>query len=217
MDIWQSLLLALGGNATLLLLLGWLARSFGSQLLAKDLEQFKAGLASASSEASERLKHELQMNSIEHEVRFSKLHERRAEVIASLYTLLVEVQWASQNFVALKDFAGGPTKEEKYDTAMNKSADFSKEFDKNRIFLPEQACVQIDEFFRGMRSKVNNFGDYVITTENTPKHGALTLYKEWIDASSYFDEQVPAARRALETELRNMLDGRSQKASWPPV
>ena len=108
MDIWQSLLLALGGNATLLLLLGWLARSFGSQLLAKDLEQFKAGLASASSEASERLKHELQMNSIEHEVRFSKLHERRAEVIASLYTLLVEVQCAGQNFVALVDFAGEP-------------------------------------------------------------------------------------------------------------
>ncbi len=41
MDAWQSLLLVLGGNAALLLVLRWLARSLGSQLLAKDLEQFK--------------------------------------------------------------------------------------------------------------------------------------------------------------------------------
>ena len=51
MTPWQSILLALGGNAALLLVLGFLARSLGSQLLAKDLEKFKAQLASASSEA----------------------------------------------------------------------------------------------------------------------------------------------------------------------
>src|SRR5258706_3765597 len=98
MNAWQSLLLAFGGNAALLLVLGWLARSLGSQLLAKDLEQFKASLAAASSAATERLKHDLQVAALEHEVRFSKLHERQAEVIAEAYALLVEAHWASPSF-----------------------------------------------------------------------------------------------------------------------
>ena len=213
MNPWQSILLAFGGNAVLLLVLGWLARSFGSQLLAKDLEKFKASLASASSEASERLKHELQMVSLEHEVRFSKLHERRAEVITSLYTLLVEVQWAVQSLVAMAEFGGEPPKQEKYVTAMNKSAEFFREFDKNRIFLPEHVCQQIEEFHRGMRTRVIQFGVYSQTNEYAPEHVVKEKLDIWVNASAYFDEEVPIARRALEAELRNMLAGIPQSVS----
>src|ERR1035437_8597129 len=101
MEPWCSILASVGCNAVTLGVLAWLARSFGSQLLAKDLEKFKADLSAASSSASERLKHELQLTALEHQVTFSKLHERRAEVIAELYGLLVEVQWASQSLVSM--------------------------------------------------------------------------------------------------------------------
>jgi hypothetical protein len=161
MDAWQAILLALGGNAALLFALAWLARSFGSQLLAKDIEKFKSSLAAASTEATERLKHELQLVAHEHQVRFSKLHERRAEVIASLYALLVEAQWAGQSFVAVFEYAGEPPKEQKYATAMNKFAEFFRAFDKSRIYLPELVCTQLDEFLREMRNRVIRFGVYV--------------------------------------------------------
>src|SRR5882762_456564 len=131
MDPWQSVLLAFGGNAALLLLLGWLARSLGSQLLAKDLEKFKSDLATTSSSAAEQLKHELAVAALEHNVKFSKLHERRAEVVAEAYGLLVEAHWASQSFVSLMEWVGEPPKQEKYVTAMNKSAEFYRYFDKN--------------------------------------------------------------------------------------
>ncbi len=75
MELWQSLLVALGGNATLLLVLGFLGRSVMSTVLTKDIEKFKAALHQAG---------------IEHQVRFSKLHERRAEVLAEVYKLLAE-------------------------------------------------------------------------------------------------------------------------------
>jgi hypothetical protein len=213
MNSWQSILLAFGGNAALLVVLGWLARSFGSQLLAKDLEAFKAGLASASSEASDRLKNKLQMASLEHQVRFSKLHERRAEVITTLYGLLVEAQWAGQSLVAIAEFSGEPSKQEKYVTAMNKSAEFFREFDKNRIFLPEQACQQIEEFLRGMRTRVIRFAVYSQTNDYAPEHVIKEKYENWVKASEYFDSEVPIARRALETELRNMLAGVAQSVS----
>ncbi len=207
MSPWQTLLLAFGGNAALLLVLAWLARSFGSQLLAKDLEKFKATLASASIEASERLKHELQMVSLEHQVRFSRLHERRAEVITDLYALLVEVQWAGQSLVAIAEFGGEPPKNEKFATAMNKSAEFFREFDKNRIFLPEAVCKQIEEFLQGMRSRVIQFGVYSQTNEYAPGHVIKERLDVWIQSSEYFDKEVPIARQALETELRSMLSG----------
>jgi hypothetical protein len=206
-NAWQSIVLAIGGNAALLLALGWLARSFGSQLLAKDLEKFKASLSSASSEASERLKHQLQLVAHEHQVRFSKLHERRAEVIANLYELLVEAQWAGQSFVSVIEMSGEPPKNEKYVTAMNAFAEFFRAFDKKRIFLPEVLCSQLDEFLQGMRKRVLHFGVYVRTDEYAPGHVVKEKFEAWSGASDYFNTELPAARKALENELRIMLAG----------
>lgn len=181
MDVWQSVLFAFGGNALLLLVLGWLARSLGSQFLAKDLARFKADLAAASSSTTEHLKHELQRAALEHQIRFSKLHERRAEVIAQLYGLLVEAHWASQSFISLAEFSGEPSKQEKYAEAMNRAADFYRFFDKNRIWLPEGLCRQLEQFLRNMRSKVVEFGVYV--THDTSEHPAHLRSRKWMSGS----------------------------------
>ena len=205
MDAWQSIALAAGGNAALLTVLAWLARSFGSQLLTKDLETFKASLSTASSDASERLKHQLQMIAHEHQVRFSKLHDHRAEVITSLYALLVEAQWAGQSFVSEIQWVGELPKEQKYTIAMNKFTEFFRAFDKNRIFLPEAACQQLDEFLQGMRKRVIHFGVYIQTDQHAPPHVIKEKYEAWTNASKYFNTELPVARKTLETELRAML------------
>ena len=74
-------------------------------------------------------------------MQFSKLHERRAEVIAELYGLLVETEWASKGFVSSRD----APQEEKYVTAMNKAAEFYWYFEKNRIYLPQPLCEQLEQ------------------------------------------------------------------------
>ena len=206
MEPWSTVLLAFSGNAALLGVLGWLARSFGSQLLAKDIERFKAELAAASASATERLKHDLQIAALEHQVRFSKLHERRAEVIAELYGLLVEAKWAAQSFVSVAEWQGEPPKAEKYVTAMNKAADFFRYFDKNRIYLPEELCAQLEKFNADMRTRVISFGVYAsIDDENAPEHFIRQKLDVWSKASDYFDKEVPVARAALESELRKIL------------
>src|SRR5687767_12726633 len=108
MTTWDAIIVAFGGNVALLAVLAWLARSLVGQLIAKDLEQFKANLASVSVVAAERLKHELQLSAQEHQVVISKLHERRAQVVAETYSLLVEAQWAAQDFVSPMEWAGEP-------------------------------------------------------------------------------------------------------------
>jgi len=190
----------------LLLVLGWLARSFGSQLLAKDLEKFKTELAATSSAATERLKHDLQLAALEHQVLFSKLHERRAEIVAELYGLLVEAHWSAQSFISLGEWSGEPSKKEKYVAAMNSTADFYRYFDKNRIYLPDALCAQLEQFVRDVRSKVIEFGVYVNNDPDVvPPHVAQQKFDTWIKVAEYFDKEIPRARIALESELRSIL------------
>lgn len=214
MNSWQTILLAFGGNAVLLGVLGWLARSLGSQLLAKDLERFRSELTAASSIATERLKHDLQIVTLEHQVRFSKMHERRAEVVAELYGHLVEAQWASQDLVALMEWAGEPSKQEKYTVAMKQAAEFYRYFDKNRIYLPQQLCEQLEEFIRNVRRRVIEFGVYVAKDEaHLPDQAREKKYETWMKSAEYFDTAVPKARRALEVELRAIIGASSPSAS----
>jgi len=161
MEAWQTILFALGGNAAVLAVLGWLSKSFVNQLLAKDIEVFKTTLKTEAEAASQKLRHELEKATIEHQVRFSKLHEKRAEVIAELYSLLVQAYWDISSFVSPIEWSGEPNKQEKYAKAMNSVADFYRYFDRHRIYIPEDLCSQIDEFVQEMRKKAIGFGVYV--------------------------------------------------------
>jgi hypothetical protein len=213
MSAWETLLVVFGGNAALLLAAAWFARSLVGQLLAKDLERFKSELVSASSIATERTKHELQMAAQERSVRFTKLHEKRGEVIAETYGLLVEVQWASQDFASPMEWAGEPSKNEKYGMALKKSAEFFRYFDRNRIYLPPE-CEQLEAFLKGMRSKVIGFGVYLTHDEAyMPDEGIRKKHEAWIEASRYFDEEVPKARLGLEKELRQLIAAEGASAS----
>jgi hypothetical protein len=202
--MWESLLVALGGQAALLVVLGWLARSFGSQLLAKDLEKFKNDLAAASTQATERLKHELQMAAKGHEVRFSKLHERRAKVVAEIYGLLVEVEWAAQSLVAVVEVVGEKSKREKYVIAFNKAGDFFQCFEKNRIYLPKELCDELERFVREMRFEVIKVGTF-LRIEHPNEHMVQEQAKVWARAGEYMQKEAPAAKAALEMEFRRLL------------
>ncbi len=136
MDVWQSVLLAIGGNAALLAVLGLLSKSLLEKVLARDSARFESEIKAKADATIEHLKTELQLKTIEHQVRFSKLHERRATVIAELNGHLVEALWEAESFLSPMEWAGEPDKKEKHITAMNKLAELYRYFDKHRIYLP---------------------------------------------------------------------------------
>lgn len=210
MGPWETVILAFGGNAVLLMILGWLSKSLLSQLLEKDVEGFKSALQSKVNESSQLLRHSLEKSAIEHQVRFSKLHERRAEVIAELYGLLVQAHRDMSSFVALVEWTGDLSKKEKYVVAMNAVADFYRFFDKNRIYLPEPVCSKLEEFVLTMREKVIGFGVYVqFNDESMPEHALIQKHDAWSSAWEYFEKKVPEAKSALENEFRGLLGGMS--------
>jgi len=92
---WQDVIVTvfstIGGGAVLLGAAAYLIKAALTQRLLLDAEMFKGQLKASADAEIERLKVSLQMSALEHEVRFSKLHEKRAEVIAELYGRLVEI------------------------------------------------------------------------------------------------------------------------------
>ena len=114
----------------------WLTKSWISERLKNSikneydekLETHKAQLKAQADIESERLRSQLSIAATEHQVKFSSLHDKRAEVIAELYGLLVQAHWDAGSFISPVEFGGEPTKKEKYVTAMNAIADFFRFF-----------------------------------------------------------------------------------------
>jgi hypothetical protein len=206
MDPWQTILVVVGGNAALLGVLAWLARSLVSQLLLKDLEKFKADLARSSAEEATRLGHQLTLVAQEHQAVVSRLHEKRAEVIAQVYSLLVEVQWASQQFSSPASFTDDPPKKQQYVSALNAAAEFFRYFDKNRIYLPQSICERLDAFLKVMRQHVIGFGIWTRIDEGQlTEDSSKLMHEAWAKAAIYFAQDAPATRAALEKELRAII------------
>ena len=211
-----QLLASFSASAILTAALVWLSKSWISERLKnaiqheydQKLETHKAQLSAHSAVETERLRSQLSMQATEHAVRFQGLHEKRASVIAEMYSLLVEAYWKASSFASPMEWAGEPDKQQKYTDAMNSFASFFQYFDKHQIYLPPGICTQIETFVREMRKMVIGFGVYLRHDEKTmPLESVNKKHDAWIEAWEYMDKEVPIARASLEAELRAILDG----------
>lgn len=127
-----------------------------------------------SAKRLEKFKAELQSTAFEQETRFSKLHEKRAEVIEELYNKLVKVQRAL--FSLLYEFA---SEKNKYDTIGPSKIieEFNAYFEANQIYLPENICSHIGRFHTIALSSWLSF----VSAQN---NASIALLKD-LDANDY--------------------------------
>ena len=100
--------------------------------------------------------------------------------------------------------AGEPSKNEKYEDAMNMLGEFFRFFDLHRIYIPENICSLIEEFIDKLRSPTIGLGIYFSIenpNEETLKEKMNIWHKAWNEAK----EDVPVARREIEREFRVIL------------
>lgn len=206
METWQTILIAFGGNAALLAVLGVIGKSLLDKLIVRDTKQFETDLKAKSDAAIEHLKNELQLKTIEHQIRFSRLHEKRAEVIAELNGFFVEALWEAESFLSPIEWSGEPTKQEKHIAAMNKLSHLYRYFDKHRIYLPPELCGSLEKLVIEVRELVINFGVYVEYHEDSLNDSTQKEKREaWSAGWKAIKNQVPLARQSLENEFRSLL------------
>jgi hypothetical protein len=236
MSPFNQIIIAFGGQAMLLIVLGFLARSLIQSLLAKDLKRFETDLQTtaalqlerqksdlkaqadtslerlrselkAQGDASiEQLKTRLQQATIEHQVRFAKLHEKRAEVIAEVYERLVDAEQQGYRFASVEGFMPGT--DEQREARMKTQGtmfDLKLLIEKRHIYLPTQICTVLKGHLDNMANHVFGVGSYGAVRALTSQE-QVEQQKVFAAACTAFAQDIPAARRALEDEFRRMLD-----------
>eukprot|EP01034_Spumella_vulgaris_P002057 gene2057-2677_t len=206
MNIWQTIVTAVLGNAIVLAVLGWLGNSLLQKLMQRDTHQFEVELKAKADSAIEQLKSDLQLRTIEHQVAFAGLHEKRAGVIAELNGLLAETLWEAETVLSPIRWAGAPSEREMHRAAEVKLVEFFRYFDKHRIYLPVVLCGEVEAMVREIRHHVIGFGVYLTwddaaLQDHTRKEKSQALMAGY----NLLKEKVPAIRARLEDEFRTLL------------
>lgn len=206
----ETVLLALGGNAALLTALGFLARSLLSQYLARDLKQFEVKLTQQSQLAAEELKHRLGISALEHQVRFSKLHARQAQIIEEAFARILDFEDASE-VLAL---ANNDMPEHLLEPALHRAEDARNELARyirrHEIFLPEETTTQIHNLVDRVNALLSacsfNLIDKTFAGDGLEFGGYFPEHKEaWSAVHQYLKHEAPSVRKSLESEFRKHL------------
>jgi len=186
----SSVLLKFGTSAVALALVAWLAREITKHWLSKDIEVYK-----------ETLRSELSRE----EFVFRQVRERRALVVASLFSLLQRALNAAKDYVMMSDHY---STEEKRREAVESTAAIVREarqyFDENRIWLEGQVSDKIEAILKVHGEEL--FGRF--TNAAQMQRGGLG--KDWVgvDMTRLLEQaikEVPEALRALEDQFRTAL------------
>lgn len=161
MDAWKYVAAAIIGNTAALAVLGLLAKSLLEKLIQRDSKRFEIELKAKADETIEQFKNNLQIRTIEHQVRFSRLHEKQATVIAELNAHIIEALWEAECFLSPVVWQGEPNQSVKHQTAMHKLVELYRYFDKHRIYLPNQLCEVVEHLITDVRFHVTHFGSYL--------------------------------------------------------
>jgi hypothetical protein len=203
----------LGGSAVLLAAVAWLLKSALTAWIAKDAERFKEGLKADAEREIEKLKHSLQVIATEHQVRFSKMHERRAGFIEELYKKLTDLTLHGEQFVAgSRSVDEGRHQSEKFYDIQVELREVFLFTEQHRIYLPETVCALVDKHLGQLRDTVWTVRSHTDNDDDwrgpIPPHGPDFIQQSndaLTKAFKEFETDIPAARKLLEAEFRKML------------
>jgi hypothetical protein len=183
--MWIDLLKTVLPQAVLIAAVAWLAKAITTHRLSKDIERFKSNLLIEATRD----------NTV-----FSRLHERRAELIAEVYAALVAAENAVRHYL---NPIGAPTPPEgktPASVALAAMWHLQKTADDHRIWFTPDAAAKIDSVVSALRTGWNKGaigGRY-----SQPNESVAAMVT---DAWSMVSETVPSLRATLESEFRELL------------
>lgn len=187
----------------------FLAKILSKHLLSMDLERFKADLKANNEKELERLRADLRIAAFQQETTFARLHEKRAEVIAELYSKLVAVHGSMSNLLNPLELDGGTGRKEREKKAADAGNDFAIYYNTHQIYFEEPLCDLLKRFNTDMVKA------WVIHSHNpTTGQGGQDHWDMRTEAWRHLDQQVPLIRKEIEATFRKLL-GLSSSSTTP--
>lgn len=182
---WQQLIGLIVAPAVVVGAIAWLLRGIVSQGFARDLQKYKS---------------ELERQDFEHRERFSLIHQRRAEVIATLYGKIARTKSVVADLVGIFQ-QGGQSLMEKKKKAADIYDDMSAYFFENRIFLPRETSEKAEKLVMTIRDVLIEFDTAQMgNDEYKPDQTGL-----WVQAFKRLRDEVPPILSELEHEFKELL------------
>lgn len=204
---WELLANTLAILAAVSGLIVFLAKKLSSHLLARDLERFKSDLRAAHDSALERLRTDLRIQAFEREITFSRLHDKRVQVIEELYKRISAVSLAMNRLISDIKAKDGPSLREQADAAAKAGDDFLEYYLQHQIYFDEALCDQLQAFNGKIFDAWSKFGMSNITEDVVAHH------QKRLEAWTAISEEVPKIRLELERAFRTMLGHRAEASS----
>jgi hypothetical protein len=200
--VWRELIEHLGSVAILIGALAWLAKSITAHFLSRDIEAYKERLSAASAREIEHVRSQLQIMAKEHEIRFSKLHEKRAEVVMDLYLLLDELRAYRLLMGILLEH--GRQVDRHVDEGVELSAKLFNFFKRNKLYLSSELAERLEELINKLGEPLSK---YAVLKEYASKvdEGVLAELPRAIEALGGELNELHRAVNAVEKEFRMLL------------
>lgn len=212
-----SVLSNLGGMAVVATVVSYVLKTALSQQLARNLEHFRADLA----RDLEQHKAELRRVGFEHETRFSRLHERRIEVVAELYKRLTRAKasferlgsrgpppqptWLGRAKNALWSLVPGDVlarremEKDEHEMAINALLDFCDYFDENQFWF-DASFVRVIKAFQDQLWGVAA-GFFILESGMQVEDGPHS----WDEMRRIVERDVAQLHQQIESLLRTLL------------
>lgn len=185
-----------------LTVLGFLSRTIIIHWLNKDVEKYKAKLQNAHDVEMEKLRNELNIRYIEHDIRFRSIYEKQAEIIAETYSLLYELNRSVDSYVAILEQTGEPSKEDKFESVIKAYDDFKTYFYPRKIYFPQNISKEIENLSNTLVRISNEFSQGRWREQS----GIPTKDQNyWEETSKMIRETIPPLLRQLENDFQKIL------------
>lgn len=190
---WTIVVSALAVSPALFGALAWLTRSLITHFLSRDVERFKS---------------QLQLSTLERQIRFSQLHEKQATVVAQLYQKLLHAKFGFQTLrqSKAKDF---DEKDRKIALKVLETCLDAFVFSvQNELYFEEALFQKISEanlrlmktvgFYTGMDDILSSF-------ENVPEERRRILAETLVGGWRDFEDEITPLLEGLKREFRSLL------------
>jgi hypothetical protein len=161
---------------------------------------FQSWIGELFSKRLDRFRKDLKRDAFEHEIRFTKLHEKRAEVVAHLYELLVDLDRAFKPETDFNPLAEKPTLRETIIAINEAGWQFWDYFDRHRLYLSDGLCGKLEE----VRQQYRNAWRALIKSSLQLYDETLKRQEHWLRAVELTEKAI-RLKSSIETEFRNML------------
>ncbi len=142
--------------------------------------------------------------------KFTKLHEKRFEVIGEMYTRVVDLQVAMLKLTNPVKFTENYEKE--IDILISNSnncfQNFNSFFERNRIYFNDTTCLLMDEIRKTFHVAIWDFNEHRMYKQmgEDDRQVIKEAHQKMIKAYKSMKDDIPKLRQNLETDFKKILN-----------